>query len=227
MTPSDPVDPASPAAAPLNVRVASGGFASVGVVLTIDQLVKLCPKTMRSTLEGRLPSLQQMLTRASASTPKRAAMMLAQTAFESNYFRCVKEDPSIASGPNFEHYDFRASLGNCHAGDGAKYCGRDYLQCTGAANYKECGEFLGLDLVTFPELLELPENLGLASAWYWAKWSLNSVADVCDIDDGTCRINGGHTKADWIAKHGSLAGLYGVEARRALYTSACLVFNVS
>ena len=44
------------------------------------------------------------------------------------------------------------SLGNVNVGDGYKYAGRGYVQCTGRSNYKKMGELLGVNLVDSPEL---------------------------------------------------------------------------
>lgn len=43
-------------------------------------------------------------------------------------------------------------LGNINVGDGYKYAGRGYVQCTGRANYKKMGDIIGVNLVDNPEL---------------------------------------------------------------------------
>lgn len=44
-------------------------------------------------------------------------------------------------------------LGNCDAGDGAKYCGRGLTQLTGRSNYQQQGDKHGIDLINNPDLL--------------------------------------------------------------------------
>ncbi len=57
-------------------------------------------------------------------------------------------------------YDIRGArpkkaieLGNTNPGDGAKYPGRGYDQCTGKANYAKAGKVVGYDLVADPDRL--------------------------------------------------------------------------
>lgn len=52
----------------------------------------------------------------------------------------------------FARYDGRADLGNTHAGDGARFAGRGYVQLTGRANYAKAGQNIGADLVGNPDL---------------------------------------------------------------------------
>jgi predicted chitinase len=56
-------------------------------------------------------------------------------------------------------------LGNTQPGDGAKYCGRGYVQLTGRRNYSEAGEHTGADLVEHPELALKPEIAAKIMLW--------------------------------------------------------------
>ena len=102
-------------------------------------------------------------------------------------------------------YEGRADLGNSVKGDGSKYRGRGLIQITGRANYAECGEALGLDLLTHPELLEKPQHACMSAAWFWSSRGLNTLADAGKFDTITLRINGGQN---------------GAADRRALYARA-------
>ena len=83
------------------------------------------------------------------------------------------------------------SLGNTQAGDGWKYRGRGLIQITGRANYAACGEALGVDLLDHPYLLEQPQYAALSAAWFWATQSLNTLADLGDIQNIGSLINTG------------------------------------
>lgn len=111
--------------------------------------------------------------------------MLAQLAHESDGFKTIEE---YASG---KAYEGRLDLGNTEAGDGQKYKGRGYIQITGRANYKACGEALRLDLINIPSLLLTPMNGLNASIWYWNSRNLDQYALKDDIKTITKRINGG------------------------------------
>ncbi|AMT88907.1 MULTISPECIES: glycoside hydrolase family 19 protein [Pseudomonas] len=121
--------------------------------------------------------------------PKRAAAFLAQIGHESGQLRYVREiwgPTAVQRG-----YEGRADLGNTVPGDGRKYCGRGLVQITGRANYAKCGEALGLDLISHPELLELPQHAAMSAAWFWKQKGLNDLADRDEFNTITRRVNGG------------------------------------
>lgn len=135
--------------------------------------------------------------------PRRAAF-LAQIGHESGQLRYVCE---LASGAAYEG---RADLGNVHPGDGPRFKGRGLIQVTGRFNYASCGKSLGLDLLTYPELLEQPEHACRSAGWFWALKKLNLLADAGDFVMLTRRING---------------GLNGLGERWALFDNACKVLT--
>jgi putative chitinase len=121
--------------------------------------------------------------------PKRVAAFLAQIGHESGQLRYVREiwGPTAAQ----RGYEGREDLGNTVPGDGRKYCGRGLIQITGRANYAKCGEALGLDLISHPELLELPQHAAMSAAWFWKQKGLNDLSDRDEFNTITRRINGG------------------------------------
>jgi putative chitinase len=142
--------------------------------------------------------LTKAMQRYQINTVARQAAFLAQIGHESGRLFYVRE---IASGAAYEG---RKDLGNTAPGDGRKYKGRGLIQITGRNNYTLCGNALGLDLVTNPELLEVPHNAAMSAAWFWFNNKLNDLADKGDFKKITRRINGGYNGlADRISLHAS------------------------
>lgn len=81
--------------------------------------------------------------------------------------------------------------GNSSAGDGWKFRGRGLKQVTFRDNYEHCGEALGLDLLSNPDLLLTEENAARSAAWFWHANDCNRFADADDIVGLTRRITGG------------------------------------
>ena len=138
------------------------------------------------------------------------AAFIAQIGHESGQLRYVREMGSDQYLSKYDTGSLAKRLGNTPEadGDGQKYRGRGLIQITGRANYAECGEALGLDLVNHPELLEKPQHACMSAAWFWASRGLNTLADAGKFDTITRRINGGQN---------------GAADRRALYAKALKV----
>lgn len=66
-------------------------------------------------------------------------------------------------------------LGNLNPGDGAKYCGRGYVQLTGRTNYVKAGKKIGVDLVNNPDRAMHPDIAarimfaGMEEGWFTGK----------------------------------------------------------
>lgn len=166
----------------------------------------------------RADTYAQPLTNAMAefgiNTPARQAAFLAQVGEESGSLFYVKE---IASGAAYEG---REDLGNTEPGDGVRFKGRGPIEITGRANYQECGDALGLDLIAHPELLEEPANGCRASAWFCKKHDLNHWADVGDFDGYCDVINRGH-------KTRKIGDSNGYAVRLAFWKRGCIVLKVN
>ena len=170
--------------------------------ITEQQLLQILPNAGRQA-GVFVPVLNTAMNRYGIVGTQRAAAFIAQVGHESGQFRWLKE----LWGPTAQQagYEGRADLGNTVTGDGSKYRGRGLIQITGRANYAACGEALGLDLLSKPELLELPQYAAMSAAWFWSTRGLNSLADQKDFAKITRRING---------------GLNGLEERLALWERA-------
>lgn len=154
-------------------------------MITLDDIRRICPTTKVSRLDLFVESLNAAMAEYEINNVAREAAFLAQVAHESGGFNYVRE---IASGAAYEG---RADLGNTEPGDGTRFRGRGLIQITGRANYRACGDALGLDLVGEPHLLESPLLAARSAGWFWQTHGLNARADLGDFKGITKRINGG------------------------------------
>ena len=162
------------------------------MTITPQQLLQILPNA--GQVSGVFaPVLNTAMNRYQIVGAKRVAAFIAQIGHESGQLKYVKEiwGPTAAQA----RYEGRADLGNTQPGDGSKFRGRGLIQITGRANYKACGEALGLDLIRQPELLEKPHHACMSAAWFWASRGLNTMADAGQFDTITRRINGGQNGA--------------------------------
>ncbi|MFK7671226.1 glycoside hydrolase family 19 protein [Pseudomonas lundensis] len=158
------------------------------MTITPQQLLQILPNA--GQVSGVFaPVLNTAMNRYQIVGAKRVAAFIAQIGHESGQLKYVKEiwGPTAAQA----RYEGRADLGNTQPGDGSKFRGRGLIQITGRANYKACGEALGLDLINQPTLLEQPQYAAMSAAWFWSMKDLNTLADKGDFVKITRRINGG------------------------------------
>jgi putative chitinase len=153
------------------------------------------------------------------NTPLRLAHFLAQCGHESGGFRLTKENlnysakglngifkkyfPTLESALPYERkpekiankvYGNRMGNGAEASGDGAKYCGRGYIQLTGKDNYQAFFKSINLPVDTDPNLVATVYALQSA-AWFFSKNKLHIIADQGSSDavvtSVTKRVNGG------------------------------------
>lgn len=156
--------------------------------ITQQQLLQILPNA-RTQAGVFVSALNTAMQHYQIVGSKRAAAFIAQIGHESGQLRHVREiwGPTAAQ----RGYEGREDLGNTVPGDGRKYCGRGLIQITGRANYAKCGEALGLDLISHPELLELPQHAAMSAAWFWKQKGLNDLADRDEFNTITRQVNGG------------------------------------
>ena len=166
-------------------------------------------------IDGKwLEPLLETFEKYDISTPKRQAYFIGQCMHESGGFKQLKENlnysakglmatwpsrfPDMDTAEKYERNPekiankvYSGRMGNTEDGDGAKYIGRGLIQLTGKENYANCGNAIGVDLVTNPDLLSTPKYAALSAGWFWNRKGLNALADADDIDTITKRINGG------------------------------------
>ena len=88
-------------------------------------------------------------------------------------------------------YSNRMGNGTIESGEGWLYKGRGLKQLTGKDNYTRCGNSLGVDFVSQPELLLKPQYAALSAGWFWDSNRLGDFADRDDFVGMTKKINGG------------------------------------
>ena len=177
--------------------------------ITTLQLQQILPNAGQSA-GVFVPVLNTAMVRYQIVGSLRMAAFISQIGHESGQLRYVREMGSDQYLSKYDTGSLARRLGNTPEadGDGQKYRGRGLIQITGRANYAECGEALGLDLVNHPELLEKPQHACMSAAWFWSSRGLNTLADAGQFDKITQRINGGQN---------------GAADRRALYAQALKV----
>ena len=161
-----------------------------GVNLSIAQLTEIATFADPAQIELLYHPILRTLAEFDLTTPLRQAHFLAQLCHESGSFNYLEE---LASG---EDYEWRDDLGNVQAGDGVRFKGRGLIQITGRANYSDCGDALGQDLIANPTHLANPDLACRSAGWFWNTRHLSAFADRDDVDTITYRINGGYNGYD-------------------------------
>jgi len=174
-------------------------------------------------LKGHVPDsviaqIPDTCAKFNITTPLRLAHFLSQCAHESGGFKAVNENlnysadglkkifPKYFPGNLSESYarqpekiasrvyGSRMGNGDETTKEGWKYRGAGYLQTTGKENYKKLGDFLGVDLLSNPELVATKYPLASAAFFF----NNNGLWSICDkgADDATVtavtkRVNGG------------------------------------
>jgi putative chitinase len=180
--------------------------------MNLDKLKGHIPDSVIS----QIPGIQDKFE---INTPLRLAHFLAQCGHESGGFRLVKENlnysakglmgifkkyfPNEALAKQYERkpekiankvYSSRMGNGDEASGDGAKFCGRGYIQLTGKSNYQAFFKSIGADVNTDPTTVATQYPLASA-AWFFNKNGLHKIADGGATDavvtSITKRVNGG------------------------------------
>jgi putative chitinase len=180
--------------------------------MNLEKLKGHVPDTVIAQIPGVMEKFQ-------INTPLRLAHFLAQCGHESGGFRLTKENlnysakglngifkkyfPTLEAAAAYERkpekiankvYANRMGNGAESTGDGAKFCGRGYIQLTGKDNYTAFFKSIGLPADSDPTLVATQYAL-LSAAWFFAKNKLHILADGGATDAVvttiTKRVNGG------------------------------------
>jgi len=180
--------------------------------MNLEKLKGHVPDTVIAQIPG-------VMSKFEINTPLRLAHFLAQCGHESGGFRLVKENLNYSAkglrgifGKYFKTdaeaaayerkpekiankvYASRMGNGPEASGDGAKYCGRGFIQLTGKDNYTAFGKSIGEDIAANPTWVAEKYPL-LSAAWFFNKNKLHVMADGGATDavvtSITKRVNGG------------------------------------
>ena len=180
--------------------------------MNLEKLKGHVPDTVITQIPG-------VMSKFEINTPLRLAHFLAQCGHESGGFRLVKENlnysakglqgifkkyfPNEALAKQYERkpekiankvYGSRMGNGDEASGDGAKYCGRGFIQLTGKTNYQAFFKSIGADIAANPTWVAEKYAL-LSAAWFFNKNKLHIMADGGATDavvtSITKRVNGG------------------------------------
>jgi len=197
---------------------------SAPTVITEPAPVKSVGGLKLEGLKGHIPDaviaqIPDTAAKFEINTPLRLAHFLAQCGHESGGFRLTKENlnysakglngtfkkyfPTLESAAPYERkpekiankvYGGRMGNGPESSGDGAKFCGRGYIQLTGKDNYTAFGKSINEDMSANPDKVASSYAL-LSAAWFFSKNGLHKMADGGASDavvtSITKRVNGG------------------------------------
>lgn len=93
-------------------------------------------------------------------------------------------------------YENRAALGNFVPGDGARFCGRGFIQITGRRNYEHYGKAIGVDLLSRPEEALEPQAAAEIFAAYFYEHHDLEAANRGDWRLVRRTVNGGFNGLD-------------------------------
>jgi len=130
---------------------------------------------------------QAIFIAAGVTDPVKLAAWMSQCKQESGGFIYLKE---IASGSDYEG---RRDLGNTQPGDGVKYKGRGFIQCTGKDNYASMSKYFNQDFINHPELVEQLEWAAKSVIWFFNVYKMSRTKNVdwSNVVTVTHIVNGG------------------------------------
>ncbi|HEY1297275.1 MAG TPA: glycoside hydrolase family 19 protein [Chloroflexota bacterium] len=151
---------------------------------TPQQIVSACPGAVLQAVTDNWPLIRDALVAAGFRNPATFLAAIGNVYVETNVggnaFKPIREIGSVAYFT--ERYEDNArtaaQLGNTQPGDGARYCGRGYIQITGRSNYRRYGGQLGVPLEDNPDLALDANVAARILAAYFAGRDIPGQADT-------------------------------------------------
>lgn len=167
--------------------------------VTVAVVSRMFPHTRIDNIKANLPRVLDGLVERRLGDRLMVLMALATIRAETASFMPVAEGQSryntSPGGEPFDLYDNRRDLGNRGKPDGARFCGRGFVQLTGRANYEHFGPVVGLGgkLAEKPELASDPVIAARLLAAFLAAKELRIKQALVEGDLRTARrlVNGG------------------------------------
>lgn len=185
-------------------------------MFTSQTLKLIFPQTPQATLNDWVDPLNLTITHFDITSRARACAFIAQVGHESAGLTATAENLNYSAEglrrtfPKYFPTDALAQryarnprmiasrvyanrMGNRDetSGDGWLYRGRGLIQCTGANLYATLADDLEKTVAETIAFLETEEGAAMSAGWYWARNSLNVLADAEQFTNLTKRINGG------------------------------------
>jgi hypothetical protein len=159
---------------PLPVEVISGVLGPYGPI---------------DNVRANWPLVEAALDKRKVYTAFSAVAAIATIAVETGRFYPIRE----RGGPTYltNLYENRKDLGNVNPGDGAKFCGRGFIQITGRWDYAHFGSEIGKDLENNPDLALDPAVASDVLALYFSERHIVAFADQQNWEMVRRRVNGG------------------------------------
>lgn len=209
----------------------------LSLTLGTNEVRALFPATKPANISRYLPYVLAALGAAGLKDGPLVLAALATIRAETEGFLPITEfrsqfntDPGQAP---FNRYEGKASLGNTRGGDGAKFCGRGFVQLTGRDNYQRHGDAIGVDLTSSsssPELANAPEVASALLAHFLSDCATRMRAALAKKDYRAARklVNGGSHGLDRFTdvfklaetRPAAVAGVAMAAARRAVQRAA-------
>ncbi len=179
--------------------VSNNNLPSVIAGVTVTLVSKMFPFTPVDNIRDNLPYVMEGLAERALGDKPMVLMALATIRAETESFLPIQEGlskfNSSPGGHPFDLYDFRSDIGNRGKGDGAKYCGRGYVQLTGRFNYQKYGVAVGMGdkLASKPELASDPAVAGklLAAFLKDKERAIKEALIINDLRLARRLVNGG------------------------------------